>query len=160
MAVISFKCPNCDGELIFDPATQKYKCEYCVSTFTQEELDNMERETDVMAFRKRLEDRFGKIPKEANELIRIVSLRRLARTLGIEKVALKQKNMYIYFVGEENRAYYESPAFGKILHYLQNDPQRCRLREVNGKRSILISGVRTVQEAVGILASMSSLSSI
>lgn len=44
MAVISFKCPNCDGELIFDPATQKYKCEYCVSIFTQEELDNMQRE--------------------------------------------------------------------------------------------------------------------
>lgn len=44
MAVISFKCPNCDGELIFDPATGQYKCEYCVSTFTQEELDNMERE--------------------------------------------------------------------------------------------------------------------
>ena len=41
MAVISFKCPNCDGELIFDPATQKYKCEYCISTFTQEELDEM-----------------------------------------------------------------------------------------------------------------------
>lgn len=41
MAVISFKCPNCDGELIFDPATQQYKCEYCVSTFTQEELDDM-----------------------------------------------------------------------------------------------------------------------
>lgn len=44
MAVISFKCPNCDGELIFDPATGQYKCEYCTSTFTQEELDNMERE--------------------------------------------------------------------------------------------------------------------
>lgn len=44
MAVISFKCPNCDGELIFDPATQKYKCEYCISIFTQEELDNMQRE--------------------------------------------------------------------------------------------------------------------
>ena len=44
MAVISFKCPNCDGELIFDPATQKYKCEYCNSIFTQEELDNMHRE--------------------------------------------------------------------------------------------------------------------
>ena len=44
MAVISFKCPNCDGELIFDPSTQKYKCEYCVSIFTQEELDNMQHE--------------------------------------------------------------------------------------------------------------------
>lgn len=41
MAVISFKCPNCDGELIFDPNTQAYKCEYCGSDFTQEQLDEM-----------------------------------------------------------------------------------------------------------------------
>lgn len=41
MAVISFKCPNCDGELIFEPSTQKYKCEYCGSLFSQEELDAM-----------------------------------------------------------------------------------------------------------------------
>ena len=42
MAVISFKCPNCDGELIFDPETQKYKCEYCGSKFTQAELDALQ----------------------------------------------------------------------------------------------------------------------
>ncbi len=42
MAVISFKCPNCDGELIFDPATQSYKCEYCASKFSQQELDAMQ----------------------------------------------------------------------------------------------------------------------
>lgn len=41
MSVISFKCPNCDGELIFDPASGAYKCEYCGSKFTQEELDAM-----------------------------------------------------------------------------------------------------------------------
>lgn len=41
MAVISFKCPNCDGELIFDPTTQKYKCEYCDSIFSQEEIEAM-----------------------------------------------------------------------------------------------------------------------
>lgn len=39
MPAISFKCPNCGGDLQFDPATQKYKCEYCVSAFTQEELE-------------------------------------------------------------------------------------------------------------------------
>ena len=143
---------------LFLPAT--YVPQESERIILYQELDNMERESDVLAFRRRLEDRFGKIPKEANELVRIVSLRRLARTLGIEKVALKMGNMYIYFVGDENKAYYESPAFGKILHYLQNDPQRCKLREVNGKRSILISGVRTVQEAVGIFSSMSSLAAI
>lgn len=41
MAAITFKCPNCGGELIFDPSGQKYKCEYCNSDFTQQELDQM-----------------------------------------------------------------------------------------------------------------------
>lgn len=120
----------------------------------------MERETDVMEFRKRLEDRFGKIPREAQELIRIVTLRRIARTLGIEKIALKMGRMYIYFVGDENKAYYQSAAFGRILHYLQNDPKRCKIREINGKRSLLVEKVDSVQEGVGILSSMSSLQAL
>ena len=41
MAVITYKCPNCGGELVFDPASQKYKCEYCVSEFTQRQLEEM-----------------------------------------------------------------------------------------------------------------------
>ena len=41
MAVISYKCPNCDGELVFHPAAQKYKCEYCASAFSQQELAQM-----------------------------------------------------------------------------------------------------------------------
>ncbi len=41
MAVISYKCPNCDGELVFDPASQNYQCEYCMSRFSQQELEAM-----------------------------------------------------------------------------------------------------------------------
>ena len=125
-----------------------------------QELDNMERETDVMEFRKRLEDRFGRIPHEALELIRIVSLRSIARTLGIEKVMLKKKEMYIYFVGEENRAYYQSPAFGRILQYLQQNTRRCKLREVNNRRSMLIHNVTTVEQAVSILQEITQLQSL
>ena len=44
MASISYKCPNCDGELLFDPASQQYKCEYCISYFTQRQLDDMGQE--------------------------------------------------------------------------------------------------------------------
>ena len=44
MSVVSYKCPNCDGELVFDPITQKYKCEYCISIFSQEEIVDMEPE--------------------------------------------------------------------------------------------------------------------
>lgn len=45
MSAISLKCPNCDGELIFDPGTQKYKCEYCNSLFLEEEIRPAEAES-------------------------------------------------------------------------------------------------------------------
>ena len=40
MAVISYKCPNCGGDLRFDPKTQQYKCEYCLSVFGEEEMQS------------------------------------------------------------------------------------------------------------------------
>ncbi len=116
-----------------------------------QELDSIERETDLHDFKSRLLDRFGKIPHEAAELLRIPRLRRLARRLGIEKVALKQGSMYVYFVDETNRAYYQSPMFGRLLQYLQENPRRCQIRERGGKRSFAIAHVETVETAVEIL---------
>lgn len=59
MSVISFKCPNCDGELIFDPATQKYKCEYCNSLFAQEELQALHPAGTTSAGEDKAEDFFA-----------------------------------------------------------------------------------------------------
>ena len=38
MGVLSYKCPNCGGGLIFDPKKQKLVCEYCLSEFSEKEL--------------------------------------------------------------------------------------------------------------------------
>ena len=47
MSAVTYKCPNCDGGLVFDPESGSYACEYCLSKFTQEELmaDSQEAET-------------------------------------------------------------------------------------------------------------------
>ncbi|MCM1111427.1 MAG: transcription-repair coupling factor [Clostridium sp.] len=119
-----------------------------------QELDSITRESDLLAFRDRLTDRFGAIPPVAAELLRVPRLRRLARTLGIEKVVLKQGRMMIYFVDETNQAYYQSPMFGRLLHFLQSNPRRCSLRDRNGKRSFLIADVPTVETAVDLLQSV------
>ena len=124
------------------------------------ELDSIERELDLQAYRSRLEDRFGKIPGVTAELLRIPRLRRLARQLGVEKVSLKQEMMYLYFVDESNAAYYMSPMFGRILHYCQNNIRRCSLRDRNGRRSITIKDVPTVETAVSILTEIQSLNAI
>ena len=125
-----------------------------------QELDNMEREADVQAFCKRLEDRFGKIPHEVRELILIVSLRRLARSLGIEKINLKQGKMILYFVPGDNLAYYQSAAFGRILNYWQQNSKRSQLRENDSKRSMVIDRVGSVHEAVDILKAITQLPTI
>ena len=66
----------------------------------------------------RLKDRFGEIPPEGMELIRIVRLRRMARLLGIEKIILKQGQMNLYLVSSDESAYYQSRAFGQLLPVL------------------------------------------
>ena len=78
----------------------------------------------------------------------------------LEKVVLKQEKMYIYFVDDSNKAYYLSPMFGRILHYLQDNPRRCQIREKNGRRSFAISDVKKVEDAVAILDTIHSLPSI
>lgn len=124
------------------------------------ELDGIERELDLQKFKMNLEDRFGKIPNETAELLRIPRLRYLARRLGIEKIMLKMGQMYMYFVDDSNQAYYRSPMFGRILNYMQAHPRRCRIREKNGRRSIVISDVPTVEEAVALLQEILNLTSI
>ncbi|MCI8997890.1 MAG: transcription-repair coupling factor [Muribaculaceae bacterium] len=116
-----------------------------------QELDGIERETELLEFRRRLEDRFGTVPDVTLELLRIPRLRRLARRLGIEKVSLKQGKMYTYFVDESNKAYYQSEMFGKMLAYLTANPRRVEIRERNGKRSFAFANIATVETAVDIL---------
>lgn len=118
------------------------------------ELDNMESETDILNFISRVEDRFGKIPHQGMELIRIVRLRRLAKTLGIEKVFLKNQKLTLFLILDNNSPYYRSSAFDKLLAYIQKYPRQCQLREQHGKRSVVIDTVPNVEMAVSILQEM------
>jgi len=115
------------------------------------ELDGLTLDKDVQAFRTRLEDRFGPVPHETEELLRIVALRRLAARLGIEKVYLKGGRMSLFFVSNPDSPYYQSEAFGKMIDYMMKYTRRCDLREQNNRRSMLVKNVSSVEEAVAIL---------
>jgi transcription-repair coupling factor (superfamily II helicase) len=121
------------------------------------ELDKLELDRDVEAFKERLIDRFGKIPPEGEELIRIVPLRRLAKRLGVEKAVLKGGKMILYFVSNPDSPYYQSAAFGKIIDYMAKYPRVCNLREQNGRRSMIVKDITDVNSAVRILQEIVSL---
>lgn len=124
------------------------------------ELDGLERDEDVEAFRLRMKDRFGEIPEEGEELIRVVALRRLGKCLGAEKIFLKAGRMVLYFVQNEKSAYFESKAFGQCIAYAAMNAHRSNLREANDRRSMVIQEVRSVKEAVQILRQISELQAV
>ena len=125
------------------------------------ELDSLasatQLELQLDAYRKRLIDRFGPIPAVSEELILVVPLRVAGKQLGIEKIMLKQQKMYFYFVSRDDSPYFQSEAFGRILHYVSNNPRQCNFREGAGKHSVVISGVPTVASALSICQQILSL---
>ena len=118
------------------------------------ELDNTRDDRELEAYRTRMIDRFGPLPHQAEELLHVVPLRRLGKQLGCEKIMLKQGRMYLYFVSNANSPFYQSEAFGRILEYIGNNVRRCNLREQQGKRSMVVTDVPTVEEAVSVLKSV------
>ncbi|WP_294531870.1 transcription-repair coupling factor [uncultured Bacteroides sp.] len=121
------------------------------------ELDGLTLDAEVDAFRSRLEDRFGPVPPETEELLRIVPLRRLAARLGAEKIFLKGGRMTLFFVSNPDSPFYQSLAFGKVIDYMMKYTRRCDLREQNGRRSMVVKDVPTVETAVSVLQEIVAL---
>lgn len=118
------------------------------------ELDNIEREEDLQAYRQRLIDRFGPVPPQGEELMRVVLLRHLGKLLGCEKIILKQGAMNMQFVSNQDSAFYKSKAFDRIINYVMSNPRRCNFRDTHGHRLIRITNVPSVAEAVTVLKNM------
>ncbi len=118
------------------------------------ELDSLAGSNNLDAalesYRSRLRDRFGEIPEVAEELIRVVPLRVCGKRLGAEKIMLKQGKMYLYFVSNANSPYYQSDVFGRVLEYMTKNVRRCNLREANGKRSMVISDIPSLEAALTV----------
>lgn len=122
------------------------------------ELDNVKDEQELQSFESRMVDRFGPLPEQTSNLLLLVRLRWIALKLGFEKLTLKQNRMAGYFIQVENSPYFQSDAFGKVLNYFQTHIERCKLRDVGGKRSILFNDVNDVRTAYEILQKVESTS--
>ncbi len=121
------------------------------------ELDGLRNEDQLTEFKKRMIDRFGPLPEQADELLNVVRLRWICCRLGVEKVMLKSGRLVLYFVQNDDR-YWHSEAFGKIISFIVNRAQRCQLVEEKdkkgkptGRRYATIMQVQTVGGAINLL---------
>ena len=121
------------------------------------DLDNTKNEEELKKFKRSITDRFGPIPDEVESLIKSVELRWLAENLGFERLALKNEVMKAYVKIENNDKYFQSPVFGKILEFVQQNPKSCKLKEVKGKMILTFSRVDNIETAISKLDKINAL---
>ena len=121
------------------------------------ELDGMERDEDVERFRQRLIDRFGPLPQEAEDLLRVVTLRRLGKHFGCERIVLKAGHARLFFGPGEDNPFYAGQIFGQILDFATANAYRCHFKLDGKGKSLLIDEVNTISEAVELLKQINNL---
>ena len=120
------------------------------------ELNDLQTEEELAAYRSRLEDRFGPVPPCVDELISTITLRRMAKAFGIEKLILKQDRMVCHLVSNQQSPFYQSPNFAKLINYIQANPRRASLKETPERLSLSIANVKTIAAALEQLRLLSA----
>ena len=116
------------------------------------ELNEVKTEEDLLSFEKHLIDRFGALPKPTLELLNAMRLRWLGEKLGFEKITIKNGKMRCNFIGNQENRFFQSEQFGHLLKYVQENPQRCTLKQVKDKLSIGFEYVGKIEEGIKELA--------
>ncbi len=124
--------------------------------FLYRQLEEIQTDEDLAAYKKNLIDRFGPVPHEGEELMNVVLLRRYGKRMACEKITLAREVLTFQFVSNRESVFYRSNAFGKVLDYITSNAARCQLKETATHRLLLIRDVKTVKEAVSILRSIAT----
>jgi len=101
-------------------------------------LDNAETEEELLAMKTELEDRFGTLPRQVEDLFITVRCRKLAVDLGFEKMSLKENTLRCFFINRPDSPYFESGIFQKIIEFLQTETNKGKLKQT-GRLFLLVA---------------------
>jgi transcription-repair coupling factor (superfamily II helicase) len=122
------------------------------------ELGNLKAEEELQAFETKLIDRFGPLPREAKALLNSIRIKWIATHMGIEKIVMKQGKLIGYFVSDQQSDYYNSRQFSKVLRFVQQHGNLCKMKEKetkNGLRLLLtFENVKSISRALEFMELM------
>ena len=114
-------------------------------------LDQSEDDMELEQMKVELMDRFGPLPAPVNDLFVTIQCRRLAISLGFEKMTLKEKTMRCFFINRPDSPYFESDTFKDLLGFTNTSMNNAHFKQV-GKTFILI-----IKDIQGMEACFSTL---
>lgn len=119
------------------------------------ELNSLKTEEELAAFEARLIDRFGELPKQADDLLNSVRIKWVATHYGLEKVVMKNKKLIGFFIADQQSKFYQSPAFSRVLQFVQTHGNRVTLKEKKTSKGLRLllsaQGISSVDKAIEVL---------
>jgi transcription-repair coupling factor (superfamily II helicase) len=119
------------------------------------QLDNIKDEAELKSFMQSLEDRFGKIPEEARNLLQMVRVRWMAEMAGFEKLVLKNNILKGYFVSTSREDFYKSDNFGRVLDYINKHKADCNLGEFKNKPLLTVKNIQDIEQLKKVMFGLS-----
>ncbi|MEZ4850260.1 MAG: TRCF domain-containing protein [Bacteroidia bacterium] len=115
-----------------------------------------ESEAELQEISVEMTDRFGKMPPPVEALFDATRIREKARRLGIERVFLKGNTLRLFFVSDRKSSFYESPAFLRIIEYVQTFPVKVKIKESDKYLSLIYGNVNHTSEVLEKLQDLSN----
>lgn len=115
------------------------------------DLDELESKEQLEDFNRMLQDRFGPLPLETEELLQVVELRWMALESAVEKIILKNKTLIAFFVSNPDSVFYRSEAFNRIIRNIQRNAAQVRMKQDNDRLSLRVNNVGSIEEAKKVL---------
>ena len=120
-----------------------------------QELSQLKTVKELQEFEAQLIDRFGVLPREAQELLESVRLKWVATELGMERLILKKGSCLCYFLSDQQSDFFQGQQFQNLLNQIQKNADRMVLKEKStpkGPRLILsISEIKEVRSLTQLL---------
>ncbi len=123
-----------------------------LSIYTQ--LDDIDNEEELVKFANEMQDRFGPIPSQVQDLFTTIRSRTVACELGFEKLILKNDQMRLYFVSNPESPYFESDTFNHILNYIQTQTRNARLKQVGKNFMLVVERMKKMKDVLWFLEGM------
>lgn len=117
-------------------------------------LDDLEKDEDIHALGEELADRFGPLPLPVQELLTTVQCRRLAKEIGFEKIILKNRKLLLYFIGNPESPYFDSPAFQEVLLYIQKRLNKAQIKQKGKHFYLAIEDKSSMEQVYHVLNGM------
>ena len=118
------------------------------------EMDSVTSEREADRMKKNIEDRFGHIPQELDNLFDIVKIRILAEKLGFEKVIIKNGLLIAFFVSNPMSGYYKSKTFADVFTKINDNSKLFELKQTDTRLKIISRNVNSISKALTILKTL------